>query len=79
MKGIVNMAVKRVRMYDPSEEKEIIVFTDIPYVVENPIGFNMIDVGIMLLNEKRVSQGLKPIAPETVAGSLQDLEKTGRI
>jgi len=60
-------------------DKEIIVKMNLDAIALNPQALNMIDVGIIFVNEYRKVLGLKPIDPASVTCSIEDLRRTGKL
>lgn len=68
MRMEIKMKTYEVRRYDAHTGIVAIVNMDLDQMVKNPIGLNMIDVGIALLNDKRISLGLPELPKESIAG-----------
>jgi hypothetical protein len=73
------MKLFEVRAWNRDTGQEFIVQMSLEDICSNPTPLNMADVGIILLNEYRKIMGLQPIDPSSVAYSIEDLRKTGRL
>lgn len=62
-----------IRVWNPVKETETVEKMTMDEIIESPTNKHLIDVGIVLLNEKRQQRGLSLVDPSSVSGSIQDL------
>lgn len=67
----------KVRKYNYEYKTISVVDLTIDEMVKDPYNLNMADVGTILLNQRRLWEGLEPMPEDAVADSIVDFEKRG--
>lgn len=60
----------KIRKWDMESQEVKVIDVTLDQMVKEPIGLNMADVGVILLNQVRVRMGLAPINEQEVAGNM---------
>ncbi len=67
----------KVRIYDAATDKIAVHEVTLGDIIYYPIGYNMADVGLILLNRLRQEEGLDPIPTSSIADNIEEFEKRG--